>query len=201
MCTVQVLDTARTSINAAIGPGSDAGVSVADQLGALAFAAMVLHVTGCSVLDCGPGVCVVQADGPTCDCTDTDMVGPRCEAPLSPSASPMSSASASGSPHSSASSSPTPSPSVAGSSSPTPLRTVSPFPPQSGSPSPSTPPSPSALSLPTHLGPALSCPGRSSFPLASECSGHGVCVHSRPRCTEESADCVAACRWAHRVVS
>jgi hypothetical protein len=180
---VQVLDTARTAITAAIGLDSDAGVSTADQLGALAFAVMVLHVTGCSVLDCGPGVCVVQGGGPTCDCAGSDMVGPRCEAPLSPSTSPMSSASTSGSPHASASGSPTPSPSAVGSSSSAPLMTV-----------PVTPLS-SPTALPTPLPRALVCPGRWSGLLASECSGHGVCVHSFPGCTEDSADCVAACRW------
>jgi hypothetical protein len=146
----------------------------ASQLGTMALAVMVLQVTGCSSMDCGPGLCTVTGEGASCDCSGTGMTGAYCDrAVASTTPSPSDSPSPSSSRPSSGSTSPG----------------VSPDASRSGTRSRVPSPSPA---LPKQR----VCPGRlGSGGGVAECSGHGVCARSKVDCRESDSDCVAACRW------
>jgi hypothetical protein len=140
----------------------------------MALAVMVLQVTGCSSMDCGPGLCTVTGEGASCDCSGTDMTGEYCDrAAAGVTPSPSDSPSPSSSRPSSGSTSPG----------------VSPDASRSGTRSPAPFPSPA---LPKQR----VCPGRQGTGGGvAECSGHGVCARSKVDCRESDSDCVAACRW------
>ncbi len=134
----------------------------------------MLQVTGCSSMDCGPGLCTVTGEGASCDCSGTGMTGAYCDrAVASTTPSPSDSPSPSSSRPSSGSTSPG----------------VSPDASRSGTRSRVPSPSPA---LPKQR----VCPGRQGTGGGvAECSGHGVCARSKVDCRESDSDCVAACRW------
>ncbi len=106
---LQALESSDTAANA-LSPSDGAGALLAS----LELASMVLQVSACAAISCGPGVCVVGADGPQCDCAGTAFIGPACNEPGQAAPSP--------------STSPRPFPSSGGTRSVSPLASPSPVP-------------------------------------------------------------------------
>ena len=108
---VAVLMGAQAAISASLsasrddaggGDGGDGSSSGANAVldGAM-LAVMVLQVTACASVQCGPGVCSVGNDGPVCDCSGTGYTGSYCSVSVvatAPGSSPSSTPSASASP-------------------------------------------------------------------------------------------------------
>ncbi len=162
-------------MSSALDASGSSTIAVEDQLGTMAFAAMILQVTGCASMLCSAGTCVVAPEGPVCDCEGTGMEGPHCTDPLSPSTSVSLSAS--------------PSPVAAATTEGGPRGIASTSPSQSPSPS----------SVPSQAPRLMPCPGRVGLSEGNNCSGRGECVRSQPGCTEDNVDCIAVCRWAFKL--
>ncbi len=162
-------------MSSALDASGSSTIAVEDQLSTMAFAAMILQVTGCASMLCSAGTCVVAPEGPVCDCEGTGMEGPHCTDPLSPSTSASLSAS--------------PSPVAAATTEGGPRGVASTSPSQSPSPS----------SVPSRAPRLMPCPGRVGLSEGNDCSGRGECVRSQPGCTEDNVDCIAVCRWAFKL--
>ena len=70
------------TVSASLNSSTGAMASMSDTRAALdtmIMSVMVLQVTACAVVQCGPGRCVTAGSRAACDCAGTGFTGARCD--------------------------------------------------------------------------------------------------------------------------